>query len=72
MTIRPGLVLILALIATAQAPRAKAADYVGQIAAQLEPTRVVVYKQVGDCPLHLNVFQPEGRQPTDRRACFLI
>ena len=57
----------------AEAPPAKAQslDYVGQLAAELEPTRVVVYKQVGGRDLHLNIFEPEGHQPTDHRACFL-
>ena len=58
---------------TAKAPpaKAKSLDYAGQLAAKLEPTRVVVYKQVGKRELHLNVFEPAGHQPTDRRACFL-
>lgn len=57
----------------ARTPPAKATalDYVGQLAAQLEPTRVVAYKQVGDRQLHLNIFEPEGHRPADRRACFL-
>lgn len=46
-------------------------DYVGALAAKLEPTRVVVYKQVGDRRLHLNIFEPEGHRRTDCRACFL-
>ena len=50
---------------------AKALDYVGQLAAEIEPTRVVVYKKVGDRELHLNIFEPEGFQRTDRRPCFL-
>lgn len=54
----------------AQTKPAKALDYVGQLAAKLEPTRVVVYKKVGDRELHLNVFEPEGLRRTDRRACF--
>ena len=58
---------------TPKAAPAKAAslDYVGQLAAKLEPTRVVVYKKVGDRELQLNVFEPEGHRPSDRRACFL-
>jgi acetyl esterase len=56
---------------TAPSKKEAAIDYVGQLAAQLEPTRVVVYKQVGKRELHLNVFEPEGLQRTDRRACFL-
>jgi acetyl esterase/lipase len=61
----------LILAAVAATKRAKALDYVGQLAADLEPTRVVVYKKVGDRELHLNIFEPEGLQHTDRRACFL-
>jgi len=58
---------------TAKAPptKAEARDYVGQLAAKLEPTRVVVYKSVGGRDLHLNIFEPEGHRATDRRACFL-
>ena len=72
-----GLCAAVALAAaetkTAKAPptKAEALDYVGQLAAKLEPTRVVVYKKVGDRQLHLNIFEPEGLQPSDRRACFL-
>ena len=53
------------------AAKPKTTDHVGQVAAKLEPTRVVVYKKVGDRELHLNVFEPEGHQRGDRRACFL-
>lgn len=56
--------------ATASAS-AKASDYVGGLAANLEPTRAVVYKSVGGRDLHLNIFEPEGHRATDRRACFL-
>lgn len=55
----------------AQATPPTPLDYVGQLAAKLEPTRVLVYKRVGGRDLHLNVFEPEGLQATDRRACFL-
>jgi acetyl esterase len=48
-----------------------ALDYVGQLAAKLKPTRVVVYKQIGGRKLHLNIFEPEGHRATDHRACFL-
>lgn len=41
------------------------------IAAKLEPTRTVVYKQVGDRNLHLHIFEPAGHKPTDRRPAFL-
>ncbi len=50
---------------------AKAADPVSEMAAKLEPTRVVVYKKVGDRELSLHVFEPAGHKPTDRRPCFL-
>ncbi len=66
-------VLAAAETKPAKAPPAKteALDYAGQLAAKLEPTRVVVYKKVGDRQLHLNIFEPEGLRPSDRRACFL-
>lgn len=55
----------------APATPAKGADYVGELSAKLEPTRVVTYKKVGDRELRLNIFEPEGFKPADRRACFL-
>jgi len=63
--------------ATAQAPLKKPAPTAAQprvtdeLAATLEPTRVVTYKKVGDRTLTLHVFEPAGHQPSDRRACFL-
>lgn len=74
MPTRQLLIAILIGLVCAAAPEAKTAetlDYAGQLAAKLEPTRVVVYKKVGDRELHLNVFEPEGFRPSDRRACFL-
>lgn len=64
--------VLIGFVATAAATTKTTAalDYVGQLAANLEPTRVVVYKRVGDRDLHLNIFEPEGLKPTDRRACF--
>jgi len=55
------------------APRAesKARDLINDMAAKLEPTRVVVYKKVGDRELHLNIFDPPGLKPGDKRPCFL-
>jgi acetyl esterase/lipase len=57
--------------AAAETKRTKTLDYAGQLAAKLEPTRVVVYKTVGDRDLHLNIFEPQGFRRSDRRACFL-
>ena len=69
----PAVVMLMTVITvTAVATsRARGADYVGQLSAEIKPTRVVVYKKVDDRELHLNIFEPEGFQPTDRRACFL-
>lgn len=61
----------LMLAASVGTNRAEALDYAGELGAKLEPTRVVVYKTVGDRQLHLNIFEPDGFQPSDRRACFL-
>jgi acetyl esterase len=49
----------------------KKLDFVGEINAKLEPTRQVVYKNVGGRGLHLHVFEPRGYKPGDQRACFL-
>jgi acetyl esterase len=46
-------------------------DHVDRLAAQLEPTRKIVYKKVGDRELYLHIFEPKGHGPTDRRACFV-
>ena len=55
---------------TIKAPT-KQPDYVGQLAAKLEPTRKVIYKKIGSRELVLNVFEPAGHKTSDRRACFL-
>ena len=68
---RVAIVIGLVLGASAGTERADALDYAGELAEKLEPTRVVVYKTVGDRQLHLNIFEPEGFRPSDRRACFL-
>ena len=41
------------------------------LAARLEPTQKVVYKSLGDQSLTLDLFEPSGHQPSDRRAVFL-
>lgn len=66
-------VLLGAALAAAEKPKpqAKPLDHAGQLAANLEPTRVVAYKKVDGRELHLNVFEPKGLKPGDRRACFL-
>ena len=46
-------------------------DHVGQLAAPLKATQELVYKRVGQRELRLHVFQPEGWQASDRRACFI-
>ena len=65
-----------AQLAAAVAPQAaKAApagpNYDGRIAAKIEPTRELVYKAVAGIPLHLEIFEPRGFAPTDRRAAFV-
>jgi acetyl esterase len=49
----------------------KALDPVAQMAAKLEPTRLVTYKKVGDRELKLHVFEPTGFKPSDKRGCFI-
>lgn len=66
--------LTLATLAEGQtsSPSAKPLDFVGQLAAGLEPTRTVAYKKLADGELVLHVFEPAGHRATDRRACFLV
>lgn len=75
MKIHQPLLILLAFLAAMPFAHAqskpKSADYVGQLSAKLEPTRVEVYKKVGPRELRLNIFEPEGHQATDRRACFV-
>ena len=47
-------------------------DYVGKLAATLEPTRTIVYKKVADRELVLHIFEPAGFKTTDKRPCFLV
>jgi acetyl esterase/lipase len=37
-----------------------------------KPTRDVVYKQIGGIPLRLDVFEPEGLRPTDKRPAIIF
>ncbi|MBI5396508.1 MAG: alpha/beta hydrolase [Verrucomicrobia bacterium] len=62
---------ILIFITAAVEMPASAADPINEMAAKLEPTRVVVYKKVGDRELHLNIFEPAGHKASDRRPCFI-
>jgi len=43
-----------------------------ELAATLEPTRSVVYKTVGPRELRLDLFEPAGHKPSDRRTCFVF
>lgn len=59
------------MLAAAEPTPKKTRDPIDEQAAKLEPTRVVVYKKVGERELHLNIFEPEGLKPGDKRSCFL-
>jgi acetyl esterase/lipase len=37
-----------------------------------KPTRKVVYKQIGDVTLQLDVFEPKGLRPTDKRPAIIF
>ena len=70
----PALSLALAtcllLQSTARAQEKKP-DHVDQLAATMQPTRVVVYKTTPQKPLHLHVFEPKGFQKSDSRPVFV-
>lgn len=53
------------------APEAPVDRVLAPLAAELEPTRKVVYKTIGDHKLHLHVFEPAGHRASDRRPVFL-
>jgi hypothetical protein len=65
------LVAIALTTGTAAEKKEKAPDPVAEMAAKLQPTRLVTYKKVGDRELKLYVFEPEGFKPSDRRGCFI-
>jgi len=75
LQVRPTLVLAAALVVAlslrASTVQAQLARPLEPIAAKLEPTRTVVYKQVGDRSLHLHLFEPDGHKPSNRRPAFL-
>jgi len=52
-------------------PPAKLKNVVEELGAKLKPTRIVVYKTVGDRQLQLHLFEPAGHKPGDRRAIFV-
>lgn len=65
----------LALVAPVLAQTAatpKTLDAVDTLAKDLKPTRIVVYQKIADQELQLHVFEPEGFQAGDKRACYLI
>jgi acetyl esterase/lipase len=70
------LVLFVTALATTSfaqtsTPKPMANDHVGKLAANLSPTREIVYKKVADRELHLHIFNPDGWKATDKRACFI-
>ena len=67
-TILCGLLVWMCMVCSAEAQRQRVLD---PIAAKLEPTRKVVYKKVGDRELLLHIFEPEGHQPSEKRAVLL-
>ena len=66
-----GILFLAPAIANAQAAKTRAPDAVDEISAKLEPARTVVYKKIGGRELRLDVFEPEGMKPADRRSCFI-
>ncbi len=65
------LVLSLSFCAPLHAAEPKPLDPAAQIAAKVEPTRKVVYKQIDGRELRLHIFEPKGHKPGDQRPCFL-
>lgn len=59
------------LLGSSQAQTARVADAIDESSAKMEPTRVVLYKKVGDRELHLHLFEPPGFKAGDHRPCFI-
>ncbi|MBL8828356.1 MAG: alpha/beta hydrolase fold domain-containing protein [Planctomycetaceae bacterium] len=58
--------------AQAAAPAPKPiTDYALRTAKELQPTRKLVYKTIGETQRELHLFEPAKHQPTDRRPCYL-
>jgi acetyl esterase len=56
---------------TPSKPKTKASDAIDQLAQGMKPSRVIVYKKIGDRELQMHVFEPAEFKPADQRACFL-
>lgn len=59
------------LVAGKGPPKKPTAVFAAQLASKLQPSRQVVYKKVGDQELKLDIFEPAGLKPGDKRACFV-
>lgn len=61
------------LAAEDAAPKAKAVEpgYATKIAADLQPTRTLIYKHVDSVELRLDIFHPVGFKPGDRRPAII-
>lgn len=46
-------------------------NFAAQISSKLEPVRQVIYKKVDDRELRLDIFEPTGLKPGDKRPCFV-
>ncbi|GEP42847.1 alpha/beta hydrolase [Brevifollis gellanilyticus] len=54
------------------ATKAKAPDAMDKMAAELKPSRILVYKKIADRELQMHVFEPSGFKAGDKRACYVI
>ena len=50
----------------------KQLDPVDKLAVKLNPSRQIVYKKADGRELYLHVFEPEGWQANDKRACYMV
>ena len=70
-TVNPETATEAAAVPVVKPKPGKARNEIDRMAADLKPSREVVYKKVGDRELRLHIFEPEGHQPADRRTCFI-
>jgi len=58
-------------VSAAEAKPEKLKNVVDEMGLKLSPTRTVFYKTVGDRQLRLDLFEPQGHKPSDRRPVFV-
>ncbi len=71
LSTQPQLTQLVAAKTSTKVAAAPQTVYTSTLTKDIKPTRTVVYKKVGDRELNLEIFDPAGLKPGDKRACFV-